>query len=408
MKKITLYDNIKSEVLLTQKEVIEDMIRKEILSKYKIKQLPNNGRYYVKINGKTYKKTYQKDLEELIINLIKNEQNTINSIFFDFLDSRKADYNIAQTTWQKDIRLYNMYIKDCYISQKPLEDITLDDWRNFFNYCKKIRPTIKKKYWDCIKATINAFYEYAIDEHLVSKNIFKEFKPNKSKFAPATHTDDANAQFTDIESNQICSLASKDAQDKRNAIPLGLLLLFNLGLRIGELCALKWGDIINVNGTPCIHIQRELIEKINEDGKSIGKQIADHCKTPAGNRKLPLNQQCLSTLRLIKELNEYNGFPVGNDDFIFLRKYKGQITYCTDRCFAGRLEKYCKQNNMPVCKSPHDIRRTVITRLYYNGINPKDIQYFAGHSEFSQTMDYIKKATDNSLLNVDCLIRNVE
>lgn len=84
MKKITLYDNIKSEVLLTQKEVIEDMIRKEILSKYKIKQLPNNGRYYVKINGKTYKKTYQKDLEELIINLIKNEQNTINSIFFDF------------------------------------------------------------------------------------------------------------------------------------------------------------------------------------------------------------------------------------------------------------------------------------------------------------------------------------
>lgn len=63
---------------------------------------------------------------------------------------------------------------------------------------------------------------------------------------------------------------------------------------------------------------------------------------------------------------------------------------------------------MPVCKSPHDIRRTVITRLYYNGINPKDIQYFAGHSEFSQTMDYIKKATDNSLLNVDCLIRNVE
>ena len=45
---------------------------------------------------------------------------------------------------------------------------------------------------------------------------------------------------------------------------------------------------------------------------------------------------------------------------------------------------------MDVIKSPHDIRRTVLTNLYTAGMPLKKIQEFAGHSSLKQTMDYIR------------------
>ncbi|MBR4759781.1 MAG: tyrosine-type recombinase/integrase, partial [Lachnospiraceae bacterium] len=60
------------------------------------------------------------------------------------------------------------------------------------------------------------------------------------------------------------------------------------------------------------------------------------------------------------------------------------------RSFDPRLRKYCRQSGMSVIKSPHDIRRTVLTNLYEAGMPLKKIQEYAGHSSLKQTMDYIR------------------
>ena len=90
-----------------------------------------------------------------------------------------------------------------------------------------------------------------------------------------------------------------------------------------------------------------------------------------------------------------NGIPVGSDDYIFMRKYKGEYTVCTPRSFDPRLRKYCRQAGMKVIKSPHDVRRTVLTNLYMVGMPLKKIQEFAGHSSLKQTMDYIRVTDDD-------------
>ena len=51
---------------------------------------------------------------------------------------------------------------------------------------------------------------------------------------------------------------------------------------------------------------------------------------------------------------------------------------------------------MDVMKSTHDIRRTVCTTLYSEGMPLKLIQQYAGHSSIKQTMDYIR-ITDNEI-----------
>ena len=133
-----------------------------------------------------------------------------------------------------------------------------------------------------------------------------------------------------------------------------------------------------------------MIEKTDENGKSDGYEIVPHCKTPAGDRRLLLNQTAKDTLELIKEINQKNGFDTDNDALIFQRVYKGEITSCTPRCFDDRIRTYCEKADMVVIKSCHDIRRTVITKLYANGMPLKNLQRFAGHASLQQTMDYIR------------------
>ena len=50
---------------------------------------------------------------------------------------------------------------------------------------------------------------------------------------------------------------------------------------------------------------------------------------------------------------------------------------------------------MDIIKSPHDIRRTVLTNLYMAHMPLKKIQEYAGHSSLKQTMDYIRITDDD-------------
>ena len=68
---------------------------------------------------------------------------------------------------------------------------------------------------------------------------------------------------------------------------------------------------------------------------------------------------------------------------------------------------------MSVVKSIHDIRRTVITRMYHmimkNGsgdANLKGLQQFAGHSTLQQTLDYVKADSSDLTLPKE-IIENI-
>jgi len=55
----------------------------------------------------------------------------------------------------------------------------------------------------------------------------------------------------------------------------GFVLLFNLGIRDGELCGLKWKDITNNK----IHIRRQIVENTDLDGHKIGFKPVEHTKS---------------------------------------------------------------------------------------------------------------------------------
>ena len=62
------------------------------------------------------------------------------------------------------------------------------------------------------------------------------------------------------------------------------------------------------------------------------------------------------------------------------RTTRRQIAYC--------IEKACAKAGIPV-KSAHDIRRTVASILFTNGVPLDEIRRFLGHSDEKTTLGYI-------------------
>ena len=364
----------------------EDILKQH---KSKITQLPN-GRYFTRLGGKKIERTRKSDLEKEIILYYTGLNLTIHSTFENYLVRRKT--NVRPTTWSKDIRIYNQFIKGSELDSKPIKEISVKDAYTFLNHCKEVKPDIKKKYWNTIDCTLSSLFRFFAEEGIRYDNPFDNIIINQDFFTPALKTKEEDRVFSRNEQANIFEISQKDAELNRDIIALGIQLLFYLGIRIGELCALVWGDIENV---VYLHIQREIGIKIDENGKACGHEILDHCKSPAGNRRLRLNEDALRILMQIKTFNQANGFPTGPNDYIFIRRYRKEITYCTERSFFGRLENYCKKAGMTVKKSPHDIRRTVITNLFKAGMDLKKLQKFAGHSSLKMTLDYINQMADD-------------
>lgn len=389
-----LFENLDDTISLTdvQKLVEREYKLKELKKKYNIKQgTGNDKRYYVMINGKRYRSTHLEDLLEMIMTLTGENTNhdSINGLYENWKLYRQTSR--ANGTFKKDIDYYNRFIKNSPIANIPITSLTIDDAYTWFDYCCSVKPDMKEKYFKNVKGCLNSFIIYAQQKKLINQNPFEYFDVHKDNFAPKTIHKDEDDIFSDKEKDAIKSIALKEKDNKS----LAIVLLFNLGIRDGELLALKWRDVSNNT----IHIQSEMVEICDKDGNHKGFKYVDHCKTVAGDRELLLNSEVQMVLRETRKYNMAKGFPISEDDYIFLRKRNGEIIPFTPRVVYSKLERLCKQANMSVIKSPHDIRRTVFTNLYYAGMPLKDIQKFAGHEDMAQTEKYIKYKPDIQISN---------
>ena len=386
--------------LLAEKEL--EMKRKEILEQYPIKQLPDHdGRFWVRINGKTIMSVNKQRLEDKIVKLAKQTDTdrknaTIETIWENYFAIRKL--SVAETTWVNDLRYRRLFLEDSKIFKKPLCKITLDDAYSFFNHTiekkKKLAEDassgvtsgMTREYWANVRGFMASIMKYAVNERYTDYNPFKGMVVHQDSFIPTKHTPKEDAVFSDDEIYKVCALAEKDQERTGEALPLGIPLFFQIGVRDGELVAIKWGDI---NGK-WLFVHSELSGVVDEEGFVRGRCIKPRTKTICSTRDIELSKDAQTLFARIREINKASGYPTGRDDFVFYRTYKGCITTCTERCFAGRLEKYCKQAHMPVLKSPHDARRTCFTNMYKNGVPLSYIQAFAGHEDQKQTEAYLK------------------
>ena len=125
---------------------------------------------------------------------------------------------------------------------------------------------------------------------------------------------------------------------------IGLLLGFQLGLRIGEICGLKWGDFDLSAGT--VTIQRTVTRISCGNGHT--KVVVQSPKTKSSRREIPLPKSLLRVLKkLSKDFSSGTWFLSGNEE-----------KPVEPRCYRKSIHGYLKR--------PASIRRTLmrfVTRM---------------------------------------------
>lgn len=197
----------------------------------------------------------------------------------------------------------------------------------------------------------------------------KAIKPFDLKFNYPKNNFNKNVYvLTKDEQNKIMKYAINNLNYKN----IGILICLFAGIRIGEVCALKWKDINFNNGLINIDktIQRIYIRNKNNNYSKI---IISTPKTKNANRIIPLNKDFIKILKSLKNDNE-NYILTGSNKFIEPRVYRNY--------FNNVLKKLeIKHFNF------HSLRHTFATNCISLGIDYKTVSELLGHSNINMTLN---------------------
>ena len=155
---------------------------------------------------------------------------------------------------------------------------------------------------------------------------------------------------------------------------LGIYISLSTGLRIGEICALKWSDINVADGT--ITVQRT-IERIYvvEGEKRHTQLVINTPKTVNSCREIPMSKELLAMVKPMKK--------VVNGDFYVLTNEDKPTEPRTYRNYYNRL---MEKLDIPKLKY-HGLRHSFATRCIEAGCDYKTVSVLLGHANISTTLN---------------------
>ena len=152
---------------------------------------------------------------------------------------------------------------------------------------------------------------------------------------------------------------------------VGLLLQMQLGLRIGEVCGLQWGDFDFKAGT--LTIRRTVSRIYCPDGHT--KVVVQTPKTHSSGREIPLPQEMLPLLRTLS-----NNTAAGT---WFL---SGRLDKPVEpRCYRKSIRSYLRHAAVRNVH-PHTLRHTFATTCLQAGCDVKTLSEIMGHADANITL----------------------
>ena len=155
---------------------------------------------------------------------------------------------------------------------------------------------------------------------------------------------------------------------------LGIYISLSTGLRIGEICALKWSDINVTDSTITVSRTIERIYLI-EGEKKHTELVISTPKTKNSCREIPMSKELLAMIKPLKK--------VVNDDFYVLTNDEHPTEPRTYRNYYNGL---MTKLDIPKLKY-HGLRHSFATRCIEAGCDYKTVSVLLGHSNISTTLN---------------------
>lgn len=390
--------------------------------------LPDYGT--VQIKGKTYFRTrlsdddgnrislYADSREELYKKVVEVEKQIENKTFRRSTPTVREycekwllmkSANVRETTMiDYRSKVKNHIIKP--LGDMKMGDVTADDIRLAIIPASKLSSSVFK--------SVNVLYKCIFHSALESKVIDKD---------PTIYLSPEGGGVPQKDRIPLTDEQVEKLLQATKGLPPYLFVMLGLyaGLRREEILALKWDSVYLDLDAPYLTVHRAWHTENNRP------VILTELKTNAAKRSIPLPPQLLEALKEAKE-SSTSDYVIANKDGqpLTYTQFKRLWTYITTRTakprkakklVGGKYVKYTiypvlgekARNNGKVVYSldfevtPHQLRHTYITNLIFASVDPKTVQYLAGHENSKITMDIYAKAKYNRPKDVAPMLEHV-
>ena len=153
----------------------------------------------------------------------------------------------------------------------------------------------------------------------------------------------------------------------------GILLSLYTGIRIGELCALRWEDIDLNAETVKINATLQRIQDFKGISGNKTKTVITEPKTPSAKRTIPLPDFIIKKLKAI--------VPKNGSAFLLT----GTERFKEPRTLTNIFKRILKESGVPDINF-HALRHTFTTRCIEAEFEPKALSEILGHSSVNTTL----------------------
>ena len=328
------------------------------------RSLKQNGRYQY-FYSRTYKgvkekmKNYQENHKSAREKRSGDGNNAI-SLFEAWLE--EVSLRVKPSTYESYYRCMNKYVIP-FFEQDRNKQITENAVLRFVKVIREntaLAESSKKKNLTIFKIALKEILKGSPECFSIIESV-KFPKP-----------EDKEVQVFSMKEQRIIEHAAMKSGDWRT---IGIILCFYTGIRLGELCALKWSDIDMETGTLSISRTVSRIKHF-EEGENKTSLFVGAPKSRKSLRKIPLPKFLLNIVE------EYGGCYGNQDHYIF----SGRDIPFDPRCFQKLYKKILKEAHIQDRKF-HAIRHTFATRALELGVDIKTISEILGHSSVSITLN---------------------
>ena len=282
--------------------------------------------------------------------------NTATSIIEEYLNYCKTQKRLDHKTikaYRIDLTQFSNFFKDSNIQSFSVSDI-----ESFIGYLNEnFKPkTAKRKL-----ASLKALFHYLEYKNIIEENPFNKIR---TKFREPLLLPKTIPLYT-IETflaviYHANSLAHTTYRKKRTLLDIAIIeTLFSTGIRISELCGLKYTDV-NLHDA-----------SIRIYGKGSKERIIQ-----IGNDDV---------IRLLNRYKDNFQSEIENSGYFFVNP---NATPISDQSIRRMINKYCSLAAIDLHITPHMFRHTFATCLLEADVDIRYIQEMLGHSSITVTEIY--------------------
>ncbi|WP_443710519.1 tyrosine-type recombinase/integrase [Ruminococcus bicirculans (ex Wegman et al. 2014)] len=322
-----------------------------------IAEYADNGKaQYHYVYGKTYEEAESKVLigREIATRYLSGRYITVSNVYREWLNA--VVNRVKESTLANYQNKFEKHILPEF-GDIPCADLTAGRINAFIN--KKLADGLSASYVRDILTVFKTMLKYAQDEYgfrLSLKNVILPKSERKQV-----------EKIGDAEQKKLVSYLKANM----SLTAFGILLSLFMGLRIGELCGLKWEDVDFQN--KILHIRRTVQRISSANGNRKTKIVISAPKSSTSFREIAIPDMLMKYFEMFRDEADYF------------------ILSCTDKPVEPRTMQYRYKKILQSAEveshNYHKLRHTFATNSAEKGFNVKALSAVLGHSSVTLTLN---------------------